>query len=75
MPRDARAYLADVVDACDAIGAAVSELDLSAYQNTGLVRSSVEREFTIIGEALLALSRLSDGTCASISQARRIHDC
>jgi len=39
-----------------------------------LVRSSVEREFIIIGEALLTLSHVSDDTFASITQSRRIVD-
>ena len=74
MPPDARAYLADAIDACDAIVAAVEGLDFQAYQDTRLVRSSVEREFIIIGEALLALSRVSEDTFASITQSRRIVD-
>ena len=39
-----------------------------------LVRSSVEREFTIIGEAVLALSRKVPDIFASITNARRIVD-
>lgn len=74
MPRDTRAYLADAIEACDAIIAAVEELDFQAYQDTRLVRSSVEREFIIIGEALLAISRISDHTFANITQSRRIVD-
>ncbi len=74
MPRDARAYLADILDGCDAIAAALSGLDLDAYKANRLVRSSVEREFIIIGEAALALSHASPDTSASISHARRIVD-
>jgi uncharacterized protein with HEPN domain len=48
MPRDARAYLADIVESCDAITVAVRDLDLARYQGSRLVRSSVEREFIII---------------------------
>ena len=51
MPRDARAYLADIIESCDAITAGVRGLDLAGYQANRLVRSSVEREFIIIGEA------------------------
>ena len=74
MPRDIRAYLADALEACDAISRAVEELDFQAYQDTRLIRSSVEREFITIGEALLALHRLSAQTFASITQSRRIVD-
>ena len=74
MPRDARAYLADVVDACDAIAGAVRGMNLEEYRRNRLVRSSVEREFIIIGEALAALSRTKEEVFSSISQARRIVD-
>jgi uncharacterized protein with HEPN domain len=47
MPRDARAYLSDILDACDAITAAVEGVDLTGYRKNRLVRSSVEREFTL----------------------------
>lgn len=74
MPRDERAYLADIVESCTAILFAVHGLDLAAYQNNRLVRSSVEREFIIIGEAMTALSRVAPETFGSITHARRIVD-
>jgi uncharacterized protein with HEPN domain len=74
MPRDVRAYLADIIEACDAIATALSGLDLDAYKASRLVRSSVEREFIIIGEAASALSRTAPDIFASITHARRIVD-
>ncbi len=74
MPRDPRAYLADVVESCDAILDAVRGLDLSGYETSRLIRSSVEREFLIIGEALTALSRTAPDKFALIAQSRRIVD-
>ena len=74
MPRDARAYLSDVIEACDAITSAVRGLDLQNYVGNRLVRSSVEREFIIIGEALAALNRMSKEIFGSITRARRIVD-
>jgi uncharacterized protein with HEPN domain len=74
MPRDIRAYLSDIVDACRAIEAAVSGLDIAGYAESRLVRSSVEREFIIIGEAVAALSQVSPRTFDAISNARRIVD-
>lgn len=74
MPRDARAYLSDVIEACDAITNAVQGLDLQKYGGNRLVRSSVEREFIIIGEALAALNRTSKEIFGSITRARRIVD-
>lgn len=74
MPRDPRAYLEDIVEACQAIAAATQGLDLPAYLANRLVRSAVEREFIIIGEALVALSRRSPAEFAGIGHARRIID-
>jgi len=74
MPRDARAYLADIIEACDAIGKAIAGLDLPAYQGNRLVRSAVEREFIIIGEAMSSLSRRTPEVFGSITHARRIVD-
>jgi uncharacterized protein with HEPN domain len=74
MPRDERAYLADVIESCEAIEAAVTGLDLAGYSASRLVRSSVEREFIIIGEAVAALSRAAPAAFGTISNARRIID-
>lgn len=74
MPRDERAYLVDVLESCDAILDAVAEMDLAAYENDRLVRSSVEREFLIIGEAINALARVAPSAFESISRGRRIVD-
>jgi uncharacterized protein with HEPN domain len=74
MPRDERAYLADIIESCDAILAAVKGLGLEDYEANRLVRSSVEREFIIIGEAMAALSRTAQQTFDTISRGRRIVD-
>jgi uncharacterized protein with HEPN domain len=74
MPRDARAYLADMVDSCDAITVALEGVDLARYEANRLVRSSVEREFIIIGEAAGALARIAPRVFDSITKARRVVD-
>jgi uncharacterized protein with HEPN domain len=74
MPRDALAYLSDIIEACDAIAAALLGLGLDEYKRNRLVRSSVEREFIIIGEAILALSHVAPEAFAAITRARRIVD-
>jgi len=67
MPRDEWAYLVDIVESCDAILFAVRGLDLAAYQDNRLVRSSVKCEFIIVGAAMTALSRVVriDHSCAA----------
>ena len=74
MQRDARAYLQDVAEACAAILSALSGVDFDEYLATRFLRSAVEREFTIIGEAVAALARTAPEVFASITQARRIVD-
>jgi uncharacterized protein with HEPN domain len=74
MPREALAYLSDVVDSCDAIARALDGLGLDDYKANRLVRSSVEREFIIIGEAVSALSRVAPDAFTSITRAHRIVD-
>ncbi len=74
MPHDARAFLADIIESCDAIAAAVADLDFPAYGSNRLVRSSVEREFIIIGEAVAALARIAPAVFDSITRARRVVD-
>lgn len=74
MQRESRAYLADILEACDAIDSAVVDMQIKDYLASRLVRSAVEREFTIIGEAVLALSHRAPDLFASITGARRIVD-
>lgn len=49
-------------------------LDLTAYQDNRLIRSSVEREFIIMGEAMAALARIAPSTFNAITRSRRIVD-
>jgi uncharacterized protein with HEPN domain len=74
MQRDERAYLNDVIEACEAIEHALADQDLTAYRSNRLIRSAVEREFIIVGEAMAALSRLSPRLFEQITHARRIVD-
>ena len=74
MQRNSRAYLADILEPCDVISTALSGMQIDDYLCNRLVRSSVEREFTIIGEAVLALSHKAPDIFETITNARRIVD-
>jgi uncharacterized protein with HEPN domain len=52
MQRDPSAYLNDILEAAAAIQDATAAIDEDTYIATRLIRSAVEREFIIIGEAL-----------------------
>ncbi len=74
MPSDSRAYLNDIIDCCEAISGMLEGMDLEPYRQNRIIRRAVEREFTIIGEAVLAISHKDPDTFASITHARRIVD-
>ncbi|HEY5168605.1 MAG TPA: HepT-like ribonuclease domain-containing protein [Thermoleophilia bacterium] len=74
MQRKASAYLGDVVEACDAITSVLAGVEFDEYHATRMLRSAVEREFTIIGEAVVVLSRTEPQLFARITNGRRIVD-
>ena len=74
MPRRCLAYLAEVVDACDAVGNYVEGVNLDAYRSTRSLRSAVEREFILIAKAFNSLVQLEPALGQRISHARRIVD-
>jgi uncharacterized protein with HEPN domain len=60
MPRDPAAYLQDVPDAACSIDDVMRGVSLKDYCATWAIRSSVERESLIIGEALRRISALDE---------------
>lgn len=72
MPHDPEEYLQDV------IGAARFRLELipskseDDYRRDRVLRSAVERELQIVGEAVLQLSRAAPDVAARISEYQRI---
>lgn len=58
MPRSRNAYLQDIIDACDTIDLALARVDTEGYLSDRVIRSAVEREFIIIGEAVVSLDRV-----------------
>ena len=74
MGRDLSAYLQDILEACNSIQAVMSDVTLEEYRSKRAVRSAVEREFIIIGEALRRVSALDEMLFSSISNSRAIVD-
>ena len=68
MPHNPAKLLQDVVDAGEAIRSFVAGKDLADFQGDLLLRSGVERQFEIAGEALRRLEATSP------SLTRLIHD-
>jgi uncharacterized protein with HEPN domain/predicted nucleotidyltransferase len=72
MPRSVLAYLNDIITACDSVAATLEGIDIDAYASNRTVRAAVEREFTIIGEAVNGISRVDPEVAGRISHAGKI---
>jgi uncharacterized protein with HEPN domain len=72
MAREPKAYLWDAKAAADAIAAFVAGRSFEQYKSDLLLRSAVERQFEIVGEALSQLSRAAPDLAARIPDSARI---
>ena len=72
MPRDSRLYLQDIQEAAALIVEFTYMKSRSDYESDALIRSAVERQFEIIGEALSKLAQLDTEVVSSISAYRAI---
>jgi len=72
LPRDVRKYLFDIAEACDLIAQFTKGKSFSDYRADPLLRSAVERQFEIIGEALNKALQDDPGLDQVISYSRRI---
>lgn len=71
-PRDLRAYLFDIVEACQRIQDFTVGASFADYQRAVLIRSAVERQFEIIGEALSQALRYHPTLADQINDTGRI---
>ena len=72
MQHDPRAWLWDVRLAADSIAAFVQGRSFADYAADLMLRSAVERQFAIIGEALSQLARVDQGLASRILELRRV---
>jgi uncharacterized protein with HEPN domain len=72
MRRDPRVHLADVEEAGRLVLRFTHGLDLNTYRDDVLVRSAVERQLEIVGEALNRFYREDAGLAARIPEVRRV---
>jgi uncharacterized protein with HEPN domain len=72
MNEAARKRLLDALTACEAIGEFVGSRDFSEYEANALLRSAVERQFEIVGEALGRAAQEDDTLPERLPELRRI---
>ena len=72
MQLEERKYLFDIQRAADRITRFCANKQFRQYRSDELLRSAVERQFEIIGEALSHLARLNPEVTARIPEHRRI---
>ena len=72
MRRDPRAFLWDVREAVGNIETYITGLDYETFATHSLIRSAVERQFEIIGEALNQLSKIAPELASQIPDLPRI---
>jgi len=72
LPHESKKYLFDIAEACDLITQFTRGKTLTDYKNDPLLRSGVERQFKIIGEALNQAIQNNPTLADSISNSSRI---
>jgi uncharacterized protein with HEPN domain len=72
MQLESKKYLFDIKQAADLLADFTRGKSFSDFQDDPMLRSAVERQFEIIGEALAQLAKADHGTVALISEHRRI---
>ena len=72
MERDPKAFLWDAREAAALIAQFTAGKSLADYDRDKLVRSAVERQFEIIGEALSNLAKIDPASAAKIAELRDV---
>ena len=72
LPLEIRKYLYDILQACDKLESFTTGKSFSDFTQDSLLRSAVERQFEIIGEALRQMTTRDDSLASRISDTKRI---
>jgi uncharacterized protein with HEPN domain len=72
LPHETKKYFFDIAESCDLIAQFTAGKTLADYQSDPLLRSGVERQFEIIGEALSQAIRHDPTVAELISNTSRI---
>ena len=72
MQLEVKKHLEDVRQAAELIRDFTAGISFDHYTNDSLIRSAVERQFEVIGEALNRLSRQDEKAASAITDHKRI---
>ena len=72
MQLEARKYLFDIKQAADLIAAFSGGKRFADYERDAMLRSAIERQFEIVGEAVSQLARLDPVLAGRLTEYRRI---
>jgi len=72
MQPEAKTYLYDIREACRKLEEFTKERSLEDYLSNEMLRSAVERQFEVIGEALSRLHKIDPSIAERIPDSRRI---
>ncbi len=72
MRSESRKYLYDILRACEAIGHFIQGKRFADYDSDLLLRSAVERQLMIVGEAMSQATRMDEELADQIDDAREI---
>ena len=72
MQRESKKYLFDIQRAARLIGEFSANKTFADYMRNPMLRAAIEREFTIIGEAMSQLARRDQASAARITDSGRI---
>ncbi len=72
MQHNPKAYLHDILKACDSITEYTRDVDYEGYLQNRMIQDAVERNFIAIGEALNRLKTEAPEIIAQISDSKKI---
>ncbi|MFA5890558.1 MAG: HepT-like ribonuclease domain-containing protein [Actinomycetota bacterium] len=71
-PLEVRKYLFDILQACELLVRFTEGKTLAEYLQDPMMRSAVERQFEIVGEALAGALRIDPSVASAVSDAHRV---
>ncbi len=72
MVREALTYLFEIQRACELLKTFTAGKSYSDYAEDAMLRSAVERQFEVVGEAVAGLARTNEPLASRITQFQRI---